>query len=193
MSKADLSTLCQQIAVSARHMQYLLDEIHRHIPKVMVWAFGSRVTGQHRPASDLDLAIHCDKETARKDLPALNEVLIESDLPFKVQILDFNRLPENMQATIKTKYIVLCQPQEETSERKNRKTSFLSKLILSVFVFDTIIFGLISCLLYSKQNPFPAFFFFVITLLLNFGTCGSIFMVSIFLKKEKRKDESSKY
>ena len=117
MSKADLSTLCQQIAVSARHMQYLLDEIHRHIPKVMVWAFGSRVTGQHRPASDLDLAVHCDKETARKDLPALNEVLIESDLPFKVQLLDFNRLPENMQATIKTKYVVIYQQQEYTSEK----------------------------------------------------------------------------
>jgi predicted nucleotidyltransferase len=113
VSKADFNTLCEQVAVSHGHMQFLLGEIERHIPKATVWAFGSRVTGQHRPASDLDLAVHCDKETARTDLPRLNEALIESDLPFKVQLLDFDRLPENMQATIKTKYAVLCQPQGE--------------------------------------------------------------------------------
>ena len=116
MNKADLNTLCQQVAVSPEQMQYLLDEIHRHIPKATVWAFGSRVNGSHRPASDLDMAVHCDKETARTDLPRLNERLIESDLSFKVQLMDFGRLPENMRATIKTKYVVLYQPQEETNE-----------------------------------------------------------------------------
>lgn len=93
-------------------MRYLLDEIERHIPRATVWAFGSRVTGSCHLASDLDLAILCDKETSRNALPKLNEALIESDLPFKVQLLDFERLPENMKAAIKKKYVVLYRPLE---------------------------------------------------------------------------------
>ena len=117
MSKADLNALCEQVAVSAEHLRCLLDEIERYISDATVWAFGSRVTGRHRPASDLDLAVHCDKETAQKDLPRLNEALIESDLPFKAQLLDFDRLPENMQANIKEKYVVLYPSPEEKSEK----------------------------------------------------------------------------
>lgn len=117
MQQVDLNTLFEQVAISGRHLHCLLDEIERHIPRSTVWAFGSRVKGSCRPASDLDLAVHCDKETARKDLPRLNEALIESDLPFKVQILDFDRLPETMRATIKKRYVALYQPQEETRKK----------------------------------------------------------------------------
>jgi uncharacterized protein len=116
VSQPNLKTLCEQIAISERHLRCLLEEIEQHIPRATVWAFGSRINGSHRPASDLDLAVLCDKETARKDLPRLNEALIESDLPFKVQILDFDRLPGNMQAAIKEKHVVLYQPQEEIRE-----------------------------------------------------------------------------
>jgi predicted nucleotidyltransferase len=111
VNKTDFNLLCEQVAVSAEHLRFLLDEIRTFIPKATVWAFGSRVDGTHRPTSDLDLAIHCDKETALKELPKLNERLIESDLPFKVQLLDYDRLPENMQGNVKRKYIVLYQPQ----------------------------------------------------------------------------------
>jgi hypothetical protein len=61
----------------------------------------------------LDLAILCDKETAKKQLPKLNEIFIESDIPFRVQLLDFNRLPENMQGNIKKRYVILYQPEEK--------------------------------------------------------------------------------
>jgi len=96
--------------MSAENMEYLLDTIGRYIPRATVWAFGSRVKGTHHPASDLDLAVHCDKETARKELPRLNEALIESDLSFKVQVLDYNRLPENMQEMIRQQYVVIYAP-----------------------------------------------------------------------------------
>jgi predicted nucleotidyltransferase len=86
-----------------------------------VWAFGSRVKWSHRPASDLDLAVLCDKEIAKKILPKLNEVFVESDLPFKVQLLDFNRLPANMQDNIKNNFVVLYQPKKKT-EKQNSTT-----------------------------------------------------------------------
>ena len=110
MNPPNLNELAGHIAVSVRHLRYLLEQIEGHLPKAIVWAFGSRIKGTHHPASDLDLAVLCDKETAQKVLPKLKEVLIESDLPFKVQLLDFNRLPENMQANIKKEYIVMYNP-----------------------------------------------------------------------------------
>lgn len=114
MNPANFKQLAEQIAISVRHLRYLLEQVEWHIPKATVWAFGSRIKWSHRPESDLDLAVHCDKETARKGIPKLNDALQESDLPFKVQILDFNRLPVNMQQNIKKNYLVLYQPEEKT-------------------------------------------------------------------------------
>lgn len=112
MNPADLQQLTKQITVTVRHLRYLLEQLKLYIPDATVWAFGSRVKGSNRTSSDLDLAVLCDKETATKQLPKLNEVFIESDIPFKVQLLDFNRLPVNMQDNIKKKYIILYRPDE---------------------------------------------------------------------------------
>jgi predicted nucleotidyltransferase len=116
VQQVDLNVLCEQVAISDRHLRWLLDAIERYIPAATVWAFGSRVTGSCRPTSDLDLAVHCGKETARNDLPRLNEALIESDLPFRVQLLDYDRLPESMKANIKEKYVVLYPMKEKHGE-----------------------------------------------------------------------------
>lgn len=107
MNPSDFQSLVKKIAIPLRHLQYILEQIELYVPEATVWAFGSRVKGSHRPASDLDLAVLCDKETAKKQLPKLNDVFIESDLPFKVQLLDFNRLPKNMQENIKNNFVVL--------------------------------------------------------------------------------------
>lgn len=115
MNPPDLQNLAGQIAIPVHHLRYLLEQIKIHIPSAAVWAFGSRIKGSHHPASDLDLAVLCDKETAKKAMPKLNEALVESNLPFKVQLLDFHRLPENMQENIKKHYVVLHQPEKKTN------------------------------------------------------------------------------
>lgn len=112
MNPADLEQLNKQISIPVRHLSYLLEQLKLYIPDATVWAFGSRVKGSNRTSSDLDLAVLCDKQTAKKQLPKLNEVFIESDIPFKVQLLDFNRLPVNLQENIKKKYIILYRPDE---------------------------------------------------------------------------------
>ncbi|MFA5554679.1 MAG: nucleotidyltransferase domain-containing protein [Phycisphaerae bacterium] len=117
MNPLNLKELAEQISVPVPHLRYLLKQIEFYIPKETVWAFGSRIKGTHRNASDLDLAIICGKEIAKKVLPKLNDIFIESNLPFKVQLLDFNRLPENMQENIKKKYVVLYNPNEKNNEK----------------------------------------------------------------------------
>lgn len=112
MNQSDLEKLARKIAVPPGYLHYILEQLGLYAPDSAVWAFGSRTKGSHRPASDLDLAVLCDKETAKKQLPKLNEIFIESSIPFKVQLLDFNRLPENMQRNIEKTHVVLYQPEE---------------------------------------------------------------------------------
>jgi predicted nucleotidyltransferase len=112
VNPADLQQLAKQTAIPVSHLGYIVEQLKLYIPDATVWAFGSRVKGSNRTSSDLDLAVLCDEETAQKQLPKLNEVFIESDIPFKVQLLDFNRLPVNMQENIEKKYVILYQPEE---------------------------------------------------------------------------------
>lgn len=107
MNPSDLEILAKQIAVSVSHLDYILKQLKLYLPEAAVWAFGSSIKGSNRPSSDLDLAVLCDKETALKQLPKLNDVFVESDIPFKIQLLDFNRLPFNMQENIKKQYVVI--------------------------------------------------------------------------------------
>lgn len=117
MNPEHLNKLCEKIAVLPDHLRYIYGQIERHLSDCIVWAFGSRITHSHRPSSDLDLAVHCDSDTVKQIIPKLKDIFEESDLPFKVQILDYNRLPPNMQENIKKKYVVLYQPRDKTGEK----------------------------------------------------------------------------
>ncbi len=63
--------------------------LQKHIPQYEVWAFGSRVTNNAKPFSDLDLVIMTDKALPFGISAALTEDFSESDLPWKVDIVDW--------------------------------------------------------------------------------------------------------
>ena len=113
MNPSDLKQLAEQTSVPINYLQYILEQIKSYIPDSTIWVFGSRIKGSHRPSSDLDLAVLCDKETAKRQLLRLNEIFIESDIPFKIQLLDFYRLPVNIQKNIKKQYFVLYQSERD--------------------------------------------------------------------------------
>lgn len=112
MNLANFNHSVGKVAVSADHLRMLLELIERFIPAATVWAFGSRIKGTHLPASDLDLAVHCDRQTAADALLKFRDALEESNLPFKVQVLDYHTLPENMQSNIKSGYVEIYRFQK---------------------------------------------------------------------------------
>jgi predicted nucleotidyltransferase len=58
-----------------------------------VWVFGSRLKKVIKPYSDLDLAIDCLQQSLTIEMLAdLREAFEESDLPYKVDIVDMNRI-----------------------------------------------------------------------------------------------------
>lgn len=54
-----------------------------------VFAFGSRVRGDHQKYSDLDLLIKSDQQISIQALQRLQSAFQESNLPFRVDIVDW--------------------------------------------------------------------------------------------------------
>ena len=49
--------LASALAIDPPQMRIVQNILRQHVPERLVWAFGSRATGQAKPYSDLDLAI----------------------------------------------------------------------------------------------------------------------------------------
>ena len=70
-----------------RQVQAILAE---HVPECEVWAFGSRIGGSAKRFSDLDLAIVAEQEIPTRRLALLANAFEESDLPFRVDLVDYH-------------------------------------------------------------------------------------------------------
>ncbi|MBT8420831.1 MAG: nucleotidyltransferase domain-containing protein [Gammaproteobacteria bacterium] len=75
--------------IDPQHLDIVRDILHRYVPQYAVWAFGSRTTGKAKPYSDLDLAIVTEKPLAPTVAGELCEAFTESNLPWRVDILDW--------------------------------------------------------------------------------------------------------
>jgi type I restriction enzyme S subunit len=94
------------IDISTEQRKILLDLFSKHLPKTKVWAFGSRVKWTTRFNSDLDLVVFSSSEQSNQ-VSTLKEALEESKLPFRVDLLVWDKLPENFQRNIEEGYVVL--------------------------------------------------------------------------------------
>lgn len=72
-----------------------------------VWAYGSRVQGDARKYSDLDLVVRGDEPIEQDVLFWLKEAFETSDLPFRVDILDWNRISDAFKDRILENYTVI--------------------------------------------------------------------------------------
>lgn len=83
------------VDVHSRDLQTVKRILAEHVPECDVYAFGSRVTGKARKASDLDLAVMTDKPLDTLRRADLREAFSESDLSFKVDIVDWSAIKED--------------------------------------------------------------------------------------------------
>ena len=67
----------------------VLDILRAYVPRHEVWVFGSRIKGTSKPYSDLDLAIITQHPLSLDILAALRDAFSSSDLPWKVDIVDW--------------------------------------------------------------------------------------------------------
>ena len=115
------------IDITAKQRETILLLIRIYLPKTVVWAFGSRVKFTSRPDSDLDLAAFITPEQKGR-LAAFKEALDESDLPFRVDLLDWNNLPENFKRNIENEHMVIGEAGDGVAEKQGWKRYKLGEI-----------------------------------------------------------------
>ena len=95
------------IDITPTHWQIVRDILQKHVPDKEVWAFGSRAKRSARKYSDLDLVIVTDKPLGLDTSAALSDDFAESDLPFKVDIVDWATTSESFRRIIEQEKVAL--------------------------------------------------------------------------------------
>lgn len=90
--------------VKDEYLKELKDIFTKYCPKAEIWAYGSRVKNDCHSGSDLDLVVKSFNED-NKHLGELKDLLNDSDIPFLMDIQDFEKLPKYFQDEIKKEYI----------------------------------------------------------------------------------------
>lgn len=84
----------------------LRDLLDEYLSGITVWAYGSRVKGTARPASDLDLVVFASPDKWAS-VSALREAFEESNLPFRVDLFVWDDVPVEFQDEILADHIVI--------------------------------------------------------------------------------------
>lgn len=85
-----------------------------HFEGLEVWAYGSRVTGVDlTPETELELVVITEKPLSFEDMTAIEKAFAESNLPFRVDIIDWVKLPESIQKQIKKEHDVIQDAVED--------------------------------------------------------------------------------
>lgn len=102
------------IELSDEHWLIIKAILAKHLKGHEVWAFGSRAKFTAKPFSDLDIVVLNQTPLSIRTCAQLTEAFTESNLPWKVDFVQWNDLTPEFQQHIKADK-VLIQPQETTN------------------------------------------------------------------------------
>ena len=95
------------IDVSPEDLEQVLAILDRHLPGREVRAFGSRVAGKAKVYSDLDLAVMGEEPLSASVMADVREAFRESDLPFKVDVVDWATTSDTFRRIIEREFVVV--------------------------------------------------------------------------------------
>ena len=105
--------MTKEIILPPEQMRLVLDLTNTHLPGVEIWAYGSRVRGNPRRYSDLDLVAFAGPMQSSQ-ANNLREAFEESDLPIRVDLFLWDELPDSFQTQISKEFAVLQHAGENT-------------------------------------------------------------------------------
>jgi predicted nucleotidyltransferase len=88
------------INLQPKYIQIVKAILAQYVPEAKVYVFGSRVSLTAKLHSDLDLVIMNQKATPVKRLYLLQDAFAESDLPFRVDVLDWHTISKDFRRQI---------------------------------------------------------------------------------------------
>ena len=91
-----------------RHVEFIKNMLKKHIPypEAKFYIFGSRVKGEYREYSDVDIAIDFPELTLDKKLKIESD-FENSTFPYEVDIVDLNSIKETFKNIIKDDLVEL--------------------------------------------------------------------------------------
>jgi predicted nucleotidyltransferase len=95
------------IDISPGDLKIVQEILRKHVPDREVWAFGSRAKRTAKTYSDLDLTVITDIPMSFELKGALCEDFSESDLPWRVDIVDWATTSEAFRRIIEQDKVVV--------------------------------------------------------------------------------------
>lgn len=96
----------KMINASQENLLILTKILNKHLPQdAVVYAFGSRIKGSSRQYSDLDITIKTQDQLPNKIMIEVKDELMESDIPFRVDVSQWNNLSINFKNCIKDELV----------------------------------------------------------------------------------------
>ncbi len=88
------------IDISQHHLDIVIGILHQFVSDCEVRVFGSRFAHTAKKYSDLDIAIVGDAKLSSTLISEIQEAFQDSDIPFRVDVLDWNALSEEFKKVI---------------------------------------------------------------------------------------------
>ena len=113
--------MAESLHLSSRHREEIEALLHKHLPGVEVWAYGNRVNGRSHDGSDLDLVLRGPRlaKIDASQLADLRDAFEESNLPFRVDVVDWANKSESFREVIERDYVVLVADGEPFDGRSS--------------------------------------------------------------------------
>ncbi|MCY0967122.1 nucleotidyltransferase family protein [Parathalassolituus penaei] len=96
------------IDISSEQLRIVREVLSTHLAGYPVYAFGSRARKTARPYSDLDLAIISAHPLTLDQLATVKEAFSESDLPWRVDVIDWNQASLSFKDRAKDDLVWIC-------------------------------------------------------------------------------------
>lgn len=96
-----------RIEIRPEHWKIVSDILRRHVPQFDVWAFGSRARFTAKKHSDLDLVVVSEEPLPISLHAAIAEAFSESDLPYRVDVVDWASTGESFREIIERDRVVV--------------------------------------------------------------------------------------
>lgn len=97
----------EDLDMEPKHLAIVCQALAQHVPGFEVWAFGSRTKGCAKPHSDLDLAVITTAPMPLQQAALLAEAFSESDLPWRVDVVDWASTSQSFRQLIEAHHVVL--------------------------------------------------------------------------------------
>ncbi len=107
------------IDLNPKHFETVQHILAKHVPGCEVRAFGSRVKWTAKDYSDLDLAVVGSKPLTLRQIGQLTEAFEESNLPIRVDVLDWHTISEEFKKIITEEYEVIQGSEAVTTNEKS--------------------------------------------------------------------------